>query len=86
MNFDFHFRALDEAGSTIRQSQAAFPTFDSCLSAAAKAERQHGDKHVVCISLDPADPRNKKVGDVKCGFLVVDADPDAEAKPKPKPK
>lgn len=70
----FHYRALDAEGNTIRQSTTAFPTVEAAKAAAAKADRIHGETHVVCTSLDPKDPRNS-TDPLKAGWMVVPADP-----------
>lgn len=74
----FHFRALDETGVTIRQSTTAFPTAEAAQAAAARADRIHGDDHVVCISLEPKDPRNNTKEPLKAGFKVYDPATDGD--------
>lgn len=87
MDLPFHFRALDENGVTIRQSTTAFATVKAAQDAAERADRMHGDKHVVCISLDPKDRRNDTKNTLKSGFKVYDAQTDAEdVEPKAKAK
>jgi len=78
MELPYHFRAFDEDGNVIRQSQVAFPTIAAAQSAADKATRIHGDVHVVCISLDPKDSRNSVKDPLKAGFKVLE-DTDAES-------
>jgi hypothetical protein len=68
----YHVRALDDAGTTIRQLTINFPTLEAATAAAARADRQFGDKHVVCESLDPRDPRNDHKNPGRAGFAVVE--------------
>lgn len=72
MDFPYHFRALDRNGFTIRQSTAAYPTYDSAQEAADRATRVTGDVHVVCESLDAKDARNDPKNQLKSGYVAAE--------------
>jgi hypothetical protein len=71
MDTPYHYRALDESGTTIRQSTVSFATVEAAQKAADKASRIHGDDHVVCVSIDPKDqdPETKK-NPLRVGWAV----------------
>lgn len=73
MRTPYHFRSF-ENGVTTRQSTVGFATIAAAKAAAEKMDRQTGDKHSVCVSLDPKDPENSP-DPIKTGFKVLsDAD------------
>lgn len=72
----FHFRCIADSGVTVRQSTRAFRTFEEADKAAKHADRIHNEEHVVCISLDPKDPRNSK-DTLRAGFKVYEPERDA---------
>lgn len=69
MRTPYHFRSF-ENGVTTRQSTVGFATIAAAKSAAEKMDRQTGEKHSVCISLDPKDPDNSP-DPIKTGFKVL---------------
>lgn len=68
----YHVRALDSEGNTIRQLPTGFHTLEAADAAALKATRMTGDDHVVCVSLDPKDPANNTREPGKAGWKVLD--------------
>lgn len=71
MDLPYHFRALDKKGATLRQSTAAYPTFESAEEHADAATRLTGLKHVVCESLDHKDPRNDPKNPLNNGYIIA---------------
>jgi len=71
MDNQFHHRSFED-GITTSQSTRSFPTAEACQHAADRATARTGELHVVCISLDPKDPKNSNEPH-KSGFMVYEA-------------